>query len=312
MTFRNTTSRLDPDYTAPTEVQQSVAILPLQYESLIALADLTNRASNDPLSMCIPLFAHAAFSEQQFLNLIRSKIQAEVDAVSMGIPENALGTFQFFSNILNRHAHNLKTSRRALHRLAERNGQGSNGGKANNDNLRPRNSGTPSPSPSRATRQRQPDIGSAHQMPTNAHDGPFTVNGLMEDYEELHLSCIELSQLCTRGTTLAMNKATIDESRKGIEQSARLKKLTFLATFFIPLSFSSSLFGMNLDVLSHNGVRFWWFFVLCIPITMLAYMLYLWDWQAIRQFWRRVGKRLGRNKSADKTGMSSKDPVHIV
>ena len=90
--------------------------------------------------------------------------------------------------------------------------------------------------------------------------------------------------------TLAMNKATIEESRRAIEQSERLKKLTLLATFFIPLSFSASLFGMNIDVLGQSTVSIWWFFVLCIPITVCAYVVYLWDFQALRRRWMGLWK----------------------
>ncbi|KKP06490.1 hypothetical protein THAR02_01448 [Trichoderma harzianum] len=150
MAFRTTTNRVDPDANVSAQIQQSTAILPLQYDSLVALVDLARRAPQDPLSMCIPLFAHAAFSEVQFLNLIESRIQIQINTIVEGVSTDALGTLQYFSNILTRHAQQLK------------------------------------------------------------------------------------SNLCTSGTTLAMNKATIEESRKAIEQSERVKKLTILATFLFP------------------------------------------------------------------------------
>jgi hypothetical protein len=118
--------------------------------------------------------------------------------------------------------------------------------------------------------------------------------------------------MCTQGITLAMNKATIEESRKAIEQSGRLKKLTLLATLFIPLSFSSSLLGMNIDLLGQNAVKFWWFFVLCIPITLLAYAFYLWDFQLLRRYWAGFWKG-GSSAREDMTiGRSEKNLSHIV
>lgn len=102
-------------------------------------------------------------------------------------------------------------------------------------------------------------------------DSAFTTKGLLEDYEQLHDRCIDMSNMCIQGITLVMNKAMIEESGKAIAQSERLNKLTLLATLFIPLSFSSSLFGMNVDLLGQSMVQFWWFFVLCIPITAFAY-----------------------------------------
>lgn len=86
-----------------------------------------------------------------------------------------------------------------------------------------------------------------------------------------------------RGITLAMGKASIEESSKAIEQSQRLKKLTLLATLFIPLGFSTSLFGMNIDLLGQTGVELWWFFVLCVPVTLFAYVFCLWDVQVLEK-----------------------------
>ena len=162
-------------------------------------------------------------------------------------------------------------------------------------------------------RRQMPESETFRNTRFSSSDGAFTTKGLMEDYEQLHVRCIDLSKMCTRGITLAMNKATIVESRKAIEQSGRLKKLTLLATLFIPLSFSSSLFGMNIDLLGQSTVSYWWFFVLCIPITLFAYIFYLWDFRILGQCWMRIwkwshgvrrGKMLGKNEE--------KDPSHIV
>ncbi|KAF2665941.1 hypothetical protein BT63DRAFT_434002 [Microthyrium microscopicum] len=289
MAFRTTTNRLAPDANASAEVQQSAAILPLQYDSLIALVDLARRAPQDPMSMCIPLFAHSAFSEVQFLNLMESRIQIQMTRTAEGIPADALETLQYFSNILNRHAQQLRDSIRALYKLAECGSPGLNGVKRHASETEP-----------------------AKNVGSSSSHGAFTTNGLLEDYEQLHVRCVDMSKMCSRGITLAMNKATIDESRKAIEQSERLKKLTMLATLFIPLGFSTSLFGMNVDILGQGTVRFWWFFVLCVPITLSAYTAYLWDFQALRRscksFWKECcGVRRGMIG-----GRGEKELSHIV
>ncbi|KAK5680156.1 hypothetical protein LTS10_007083 [Elasticomyces elasticus] len=247
MAFRTTTNRLSPDNNAMAEVQQSAAVLPLQYDSLIALVDLARRAPQDPFSMCIPLFTHAAFSEVQFLNLVDTKIQAQTNAIVEGASANdALANFQYFSTILNRHAHQLKDSIRALGRLSERSIQSTNGAKADSP-MR----GAVSPGAGANTR-RLPSETDIRTPAFATSDGAFTGKGVLEDYEQLHIRCVDLSETCARGISLAMNKATIDESRKAIEQSQRVKRLTMLATFFIPVSFCSSLFGMNVDVLGQG------------------------------------------------------------
>lgn len=308
MAFRTTTNRLDPDANASAEVYQSTAILPLQYDSLIALVDLARLAPQDPLSMCIPLFAHAAFSEVQFLNLVECRIHTRISAIVEGVPADALETLQYFSSILIRHAQQLKDSSRALCKLAERSRQGLGGAIAQ------------TPIPNRTmprglrigTRRHTSEIETVRNARCSSSNGAFTANDLLEDYEQLHVRCIDLSKTCTRGITLAMNKATIEESRKAIEQSERLKKLTLLATLFIPLTFCSSLLGMNVDLLGQNAVRFWWFFVLCVPITLFAYIFYLWDFRVLRRCWVRCWKRHPGIRRHLTAGRSKKGVGHIV
>ena len=306
MAFRATSNRLYPDASASADVLQSTAILPLQYESLVALVDLARRAPQDPVAMCIPLFAHAAFSEVQFLNLMESRIQNETNAVTEAVAADAVATFQYYSGILNRHVQQLKESTQALSKLsAERNSQSSGGLRVDG------------PGAKRAVSP-NPGMGSPRQIPMAdavrnvGADGAFTAKGLLEDFEQLQARAADLSKMCDRGITLAMNKATIEESRKVVEQSERLKKLALLVMLFIPLSFSASLFSMNIGLLGHSSVGVWWFFLVCIPITFSVCLFYYWDSPVVRRWWAMFCKRC-RNLRRDITiGRSEKDPSHLV
>jgi hypothetical protein len=273
MAFRTTTNRLDPEENSTAEIPQSATVLPLQYDSLLALVDLARRAPQDPASMCIPLFAHSAFSEVQFLNLMESRIQIQMAVILEEVEDDLLGTLQYYSDLLNRHAQQLKDSARALRKLSEY-------------NVRGRNEAKP----------QGPEAETARHGGIGGSNGTYTAKGLLEDYEELRVRCNELSNMCSKGITLAINKAIIEESRKAIEQSQRLKRLTMLATLFIPLTFSTSLFGMNVNILGQGDVDFWWFFVLCTPITLLAYAFYLWDFGAIKKLLERLWKACRRGR----------------
>ena len=292
MVFRKNVNHKDLDTNPTPELCSSTTILPLQYESLVSSVDLPRYAPYDPLALCTPLFAHAAFSEVQFLNLMESRIQTQINTITEGDSGDAHGTLHYYSSILDRHGQQLKSSTRAIHKLGERSRRETDNARRNEAN------------------------GSSHDQDRYARfkgsTSTFTSRGLLEDFEELQARCAGLSELCIRGITLAMNKATIEESRKAIEQSARLKRLTLLATLFIPLSFTSSIMGMNIDLLGQNSVKFWWFFVLCLPITLFAYMMYLWDYVLLRrhclQFWKRCKSKLV-SKSAVKP---ENDPSHIV
>jgi type IV secretory pathway VirB3-like protein len=219
-----------------------------------------------------------------------------------------LGTLQYFSNILNRHAQQLQDSTRALCKLAERSGQGFDGDKAQ----RSMPESTVPLGLDMGTHRQFSEAETVRNVGSSSSDGTFTQKGLLEDYEQLYVRCINLSKMCTQGITLAMNKATIEESRKAIEQSERLKKLTLLATLFIPLTFSSSLLGMNIDLLGQNAVRFWWYFVLCVPVTLFAYIVYLWDLKLFRRCWVRLRKKCQVFRRGMTFGGSDKSPSHIV
>lgn len=68
--------------------------------------------------------------------------------------------------------------------------------------------------------------------------------------------------------------ASLQESRAQLQQNSRVKILTQLAFIFIPLSFISSVFGMNIDVLDTGPTRFWVALV-SIPIVYLG-VAFIW------------------------------------
>jgi Mg2+ and Co2+ transporter CorA len=68
---------------------------------------------------------------------------------------------------------------------------------------------------------------------------------LLRDFASLLQHAKELSRGFDKGMDLLMNSAMIDESQRAIAQARRVGKLTALAFFFIPLSFTASVFGMN-------------------------------------------------------------------
>ena len=94
-----------------------------------------------------------------------------------------------------------------------------------------------------------------------------------------------------------MNRSVVLESRKAIEQPNHVKKLNLLATFFIPLSFTTSLFVMNFQVFGQGGLGTWMFHTIAVPITLLHYASYVWDVEGpIKEVlrWEDVRTREGR------------------
>lgn len=94
--------------------------------------------------------------------------------------------------------------------------------------------------------------------------------------------------------TIATNSINIQESRRAVEQNQHLAKLTFLATIFIPLNFTSSFLSMSPNFAAAKQT-IWMFFAIGAPLTLFA--LTVVDLSnpkqgLIRQGWRRlVGKK---------------------
>ena len=99
-----------------------------------------------------------------------------------------------------------------------------------------------------------------------------------------------MQQRCERELTTITNSANIAESRSGIAQSKRVFKLTLLATGFVPLSFSTSLFGMNFVQFQHASRGFWSWAVVSIPVLCISLLILLWDGAKIKACFRSVYK----------------------
>ena len=101
---------------------------------------------------------------------------------------------------------------------------------------------------------------------------------LLKDYEFLLYKAKLLANLCERGMGVIMNNANIAEAKRGIIQAERVSKLTLLAFFYVPLSFTASFFGMNFTQFSSGPLLgIWVWFVTSIPVLALSFILYKWD-----------------------------------
>lgn len=74
-----------------------------------------------------------------------------------------------------------------------------------------------------------------------------------------------------------MNAAAIDESQKAISQAEGVAKLTTLAFFFVPLSFTTSVFGLNFRELSDgNHLILWVWSITAAGTLILTYIALQW------------------------------------
>ena len=246
----------------PPGIPQSILTLPPDYQSLLSAVDLAKRAQSDPLYALIPLFAHSAFSEVAFLNLVHELLDKLTEPQPLGTFNNE--TFESLLHleiILERHADQIRQSIRSIQVLSERSEYSSSQSKS---------------------------ISFGHNS--------FSAIGTLQDHEHLRDRCHQLLSRIQSAKNSEMNRAMILESRRAMEQSERMKKLTILATYFIPLTFTASLFGMNFDVLGQSELPVWWYLVLAVPFTFLTHVIYSSDLQALLRETRVKILELGRRK----------------
>ena len=193
----------------------------------------------DPTYALSELFAFAGSSECQFLNMMQSQITRDI---------------QFLPNTMELSVANLKYSKALLDEHVQRL-------KDTVDQLRNRElSDWP-----RVTQGPCKDaIDRALQM-------------LLLDYEHLLSRAQSLATQCLDGTNIIMNSAMLEESHRSIVQTEGLTRLTLLAFFFLPLTFTTGFFGMNFKQLGNGTLSIWVLFVVLLPILALSTILCYWD-----------------------------------
>lgn len=131
---------------------------------------------------------------------------------------------------------------------------------------------------------------------------PSTVNILVNN------SLAEISSLRERTAEAyksLMASISIVESKRGIAEAESVTKLTELAFLFIPLSFSASIFGMQVKELNPENISISAFFIMAIIVTSSSYVLRLF----IRSAFFIKTKRDIVRKVRDDAKISEGDPI---
>ncbi|KAI9694137.1 MAG: hypothetical protein M1822_003408 [Bathelium mastoideum] len=93
---------------------------------------------------------------------------------------------------------------------------------------------------------------------------------LTEDFEYLLKCALDLLSKIERSSSLTMNLTNIDETKRNTGLNAVLFRFTVVASFYIPLSFTASFFGMNFIEFGTGSLSIWTFFALSVPIMALS------------------------------------------
>jgi hypothetical protein len=98
---------------------------------------------------------------------------------------------------------------------------------------------------------------------------PAVTEDLIEEFEN-HLDLIKrLIERADRAFATHSSFMAIEESRKAIAQTEQVRRLTNLAFIFLPLTLTTSIFGMNVYELGPDS-RLWIVLVTGVVVTMLS------------------------------------------
>ncbi|KXS94826.1 hypothetical protein AC578_3655 [Pseudocercospora eumusae] len=113
---------------------------------------------------------------------------------------------------------------------------------------------------------------------TAFHKVKETINDLHVDFEHLLRSAEDLSKRYHTTMTAITNQAILAESRQALSQGSHVARLTLVASGFIPLSFTTSLFGMNVSQLGNGNPlpSIWAWVVVSVPLLALTLAFCLW------------------------------------
>ena len=203
-------------------------------------------AEPDPFYSVLDLFEFAASSERQYLNMLSSQIKAQVQAASTSV-KSAITVLQTIAISLQEHTERLKQN---IMTIKDRGGP---------------------------------------QWPRTEGESMVVIDPAVEstlrDYQALLDDAVALSGHCQVAMSIVMSLANLEESRIAIQQHNSISKLTHLALIFVPLSFVTSFFGMNMSEFGGSiEPRFWVIFAVFLTLITVFTVFMFWSPQDVRRW----------------------------
>lgn len=129
-------------------------------------------------------------------------------------------------------------------------------------------------------------IGNAYLTDTVAEQEHNVIETLLAQLDQRIVSLRRRTESSDKSLLTTMS---LVESKRGIAEAESVTKLTELAFFFIPLTFSASIFSMQVKELNASVTPISAFVILAVCITLVSYAVRL----AVRSTWRvRIWKRM--------------------
>jgi len=124
----------------------------------------------------------------------------------------------------------------------------------------------------------------------------FSAQSLEQDFKHLLDRAVALRTRINEEITVLLSSISIAESQGATEQAQRVGKSTLLAFIFVPLSFTTGFFGMNVTEIASDKLSLKWWVAMSVPVTVIAIsMLYLdvvgffkWIWKFLKRGYNKI------------------------
>ena len=100
---------------------------------------------------------------------------------------------------------------------------------------------------------------------------------LSSDFDYLLERSQNLVRECESGMDTLASNAAVAEAQRSYKTGLQAKKLTIVATLFIPLSFVCSVWGMNTAQLGSGSVSVVWVLLSLVPTFLITAAIYFWN-----------------------------------
>lgn len=216
--------------------------------------------ASDPFQALSDVFCFAANSESQIINLIEEKLRKEMDYAALNRPQyQDVSNILYHKQILKRHLTYLD---QVIAFIESRNG-------------------SDWPRSTDATLRVMADA---------------TTLDILKKFRSLQERSRTLVRDCDASMQVRMNNIQIREAQSALNQAKTTAKLTRLAFFYVPLSFTTSLFGMNvLEFGIQATTKLWQWILLSVILLIVSFLFLVLECQSLHNFtFRWPRKRVQR------------------
>ncbi len=96
---------------------------------------------------------------------------------------------------------------------------------------------------------------------------------LQVDYDEILAQARQFEEDLKDHLTTYVGIMSLKESKKSIQLADSVRRITQLAFIFVPLTFVTSIFGMNLEEFGNGNIKIWVFLVVASAMTVTVFAL---------------------------------------